>query len=613
MTIALTAATVPTRRAFLGVERSVCGRAWRDRLDERGAARALAITQRHDDVPELLARILAGRGIEVDAVTSFLDPTVRALMPDPNSLADMRTAAVRLADGIMRGETIAILGDYDVDGATSAAVLGRYLLHCGLRPIIHIPDRLFEGYGPNAEAIRSLAARGAALLVAVDCGTTSHEPMLEARKLGLDVVVIDHHQADELLPAALAVVNPNRLDDLSQLGHLAAVGLVFMTVVAVNRELRARGFWTVERPEPDLLGFLDLVALGTVADVVPLKGLNRAFVAKGLVALRRRDSPGLTALMDIARIGGPPEPWHLGFLLGPRINAGGRIGRATLGVDLLLQDDPSECARLAGELDRLNRERQVIEVATVAQAEAEAMAALGAEDKGAVIVTAAEGWHPGVVGLVAARLKERFGRPAFAIALEPGGIGTGSGRSIAGVDLGRAVRQAVSAGILVKGGGHAMAAGVTLRKDSLSSFRAYLEDTLASAVEAARREDTLMIDGAVTASAANSAMVATIARAGPFGAGNPEPMIALPAHTLVYAEDVGQAHVRARLRAGDGSTIDAIAFRSAGQKLGIALGQSRGQSVHAVGTLCLDRWNGVERVQLRLTDLAPADARLGIH
>ena len=613
MTIALTAAIGPTRRVFLGVERSACGRAWRDRLDERGAARALAIAQRHDDVPELLARILAGRGIEVDAVAGFLDPTVRALMPDPDSLADMRAAAERLADGIMRAETIAILGDYDVDGATSAAVLGRYLLHCGVRPIIHIPDRLFEGYGPNAEAIRSLAARGATLLVAVDCGTTSHEPMLEARKLGLDVIVIDHHQADELLPAALAVVNPNRLDDLSQLGHLAAVGLVFMTVVAVNRELRARGFWTAERPEPDLLGFLDLVALGTVADVVPLKGLNRAFVAKGLVALRRRDSPGLTALMDIARVGGPPEPWHLGFLLGPRINAGGRIGRATLGVDLLLQEDPSECARLAAELDRLNRERQAIEVATVAQAEAEAMAALGVEDKGAVIVTAAEGWHPGVVGLVAARLKERFGRPAFAIALEPGGIGTGSGRSIAGVDLGRAVRQAVSAGILSKGGGHAMAAGVTLRKDSLTAFRAYLEDALASAVEAARREDALMIDGAVTASAANSAMVATIARAGPFGAGNPEPVIALPAHTLVYAEEVGQAHIRARLRAGDGSTIDAIAFRAAGQKLGTALALSRGQSVHAVGTLCLDRWNGAERVQLRLTDMAPADARLGIH
>jgi single-stranded-DNA-specific exonuclease len=611
MTIALTVPTIPARRLFLGVERSVCGRVWRDRLDERGSARALAIAQRHDDVPELLARILAGRGVEVDEVASFLDPTVRALMPDPDVLAGMPAAAARLVDAVTRGETVAIFGDYDVDGATSAATLGRYLRHCGLRPIIHIPDRLFEGYGPNAEAIRALAAQGASLLVTVDCGTTSHEPLSEARKLGLDVIVIDHHQADEQLPPALAVVNPNRLDDLSTLGQLAAVGLVFMTVVALSRELRRRGFWTPVRPEPDLLGFLDLVALGTVADVVPLKGLNRAFVAKGLLAMRRRDNPGLTALMDVARLGGPPEPWHLGFLLGPRINAGGRIGRATLGVDLLMQDDPSECERIAAELDRLNRERQAIEVATVAQAEAEAMAALGAEEKGAVVVTAAEGWHPGVVGLVAARLKERFGRPAFAIALAPGGIGTGSGRSIAGVDLGRVVRHAVSEGLLVKGGGHAMAAGVTLKKDALSAFRAFLEDALATAVEAARRDDALLIDGAITAAAANNDMVATIARAGPFGAGNAEPVIALPAHTLIYAEEVGQAHMRVRLRAGDGSTVNAIAFRAAGQKLGIALGQSRGQSVHAAGTLSLDRWNGAERVQLRLIDVAPADA--GIH
>src|SRR3954463_1476996 len=524
MTIALTAATAPTRRALLGVERSVCGRAWRDRLDERGAARALAITQRHDDVPELLARILAGRGIEVDAVTSFLDPTVRALMPDPDSLADMRTAAVRLADGIMRGETIAILGDYDVDGATSAAVLGRYLLHCGVRPIIHIPDRLFEGYGPNAEAIRSLAARGAALLVAVDCGTTSHEPMLEARKLGLDVVVIDHHQADELLPAALAVVNPNRLDDLSQLGHLAAVGLVFMTVVAVNRELRARGFWSAARPEPDLLGFLDLVALGTVADVVPLKGLNRAFVSKGLLALRRRDNVGLTALMDIARLGGPPEPFHLGFLLGPRINAGGRIGRARPGSLLLRTDDPIEAGRIAAELDRLNGERRAMEVAMLEEAQAEASAALGIEEKGAVVVTAAANWHPGVVGLLAARLKERFNRPAFAIALEPGGIGTGSGRSIFGVDLGKTVRNAVTEGLLLKGGGHAMAAGITVKRDALAAFRAFLESELAEAVAIARADQALLIDGAVSAAGANPALVETIARAGPFGAGNPEPV-----------------------------------------------------------------------------------------
>jgi single-stranded-DNA-specific exonuclease len=611
MSVALTIPPASARRLFLGVERSACGRAWRDRLDERSQARALAIAQRHE-VPELLARILAGRGVEVDDVATFLDPTVRALMPDPNSLVDMAPAASRLADAVLRGESVAIFGDYDVDGATSATVLGRFLRHCGLRPLIHIPDRLFEGYGPNAEAIRALAAQGASLLVTVDCGTGSHEPIGEARKLGLDVIIIDHHQADEVLPPALAMVNPNRLDDLSRLGHLAAVGLVFMTVVALNRELRVRGFWTGERSEPDLLGYLDLVALGTVADVVPLKGLNRAFVAKGLVALRRRDHPGLTALMDVARLGGPPEPWHLGFLLGPRINAGGRIGRATLGVELLMQDDPAECARIAAELDRLNRERQAIEVATVAQAEAEAMAALGIEEKGAVVVTAAEGWHPGVVGLVAARLKERFGRPAFAIALEPGGIGTGSGRSITGVDLGRAVRQAVSEGLLIKGGGHAMAAGVTLKRDALGGFRAYLENTLADAVATARRDDALLIDGAISAGAATSEMVATIARAGPYGAGNPEPVIALPAHTLVYADEVGQAHLRVRLRAGDGSTIDAIAFRAVGQKLGIALGQSRGQSVHVAGTLSLDRWNGTERVQLRLVDIAPADVRLGV-
>ena len=525
----------------------------------------------------------------------------------------MPAAAGRLADAVTRAERIAIFGDYDVDGATSAALLGRYLASCGVRPIIHIPDRVFEGYGPNADAIRNLALQGASLLVTVDCGTTSHAELLEARRLGLDAIVIDHHQADEELPSALALINPNRLDDLSNLGHLAAVGLVFMTIVALNRELRRRGFWTPERPAPDLLRLLDLVALGTVADVVPLKGLNRAFVAKGLIALRRRQTPGLTALMDVARLGGPPQSWHLGFLLGPRINAGGRIGRATLGVDLLMQDDPAACMGLAGELDRLNRERQAIELATLAEAEAEAMTALGAQEKGAVVVTAAEGWHPGVVGLVAARLKERFGRPAFAIALEPGGIGTGSGRSITGVDLGQVVRQAVSEGLIIKGGGHAMAAGVTLRKDALSSFRAYLESALASAVEAARRENALLIDGALTAAGADRDAAAMIARAGPFGAGNPEPVVVLPAHTLVYAEEVGQAHTRVRLRASDGSTISAIAFRTAGQPLGAALAASRGQQVHAAGTLCMDQWNGIERVQLRLVDVAPADARLGIH
>jgi single-stranded-DNA-specific exonuclease len=595
---------------FLGVENSATGRAWRDRLDVRGSSRALAIAQRHD-LPELLARILAGRNVEVDAVEEFLDPTIKRSMPDPNVLTAMPEAAVRIADAIERGETIAIIGDYDVDGATSAAVLARFLRRAGLEPLIHIPDRLFEGYGPNVEAVGALAARGATLLVTVDCGTTSVEPLTQARALGVDVVVIDHHQADEVLPPAVAVVNPNRRDDLSGLGHLAAVGLTFMTVVAVNRVLRSRGFWTAERPEPDLLLFLDDVALGTVADVVPLTGLNRAFVAKGLIALRRRERVGHVSLMDVARLSGPPEAWHLGFLLGPRINAGGRIGRADLGVRLLIEDDPIEAARIAAELDRLNRERQTIEVETVAQAEAEAMAALGIEEKGAVVVTAAEGWHPGVVGLVAARLKERFGRPAFAIALEPGGIGTGSGRSIPGVDIGRAVRRAVAEGLIEKGGGHAMAAGVTLRKSALAPLRAFLEATLGPDVETARRANGLMIDGAVSAAAASAELVAMIERAGPFGSGNPEPVIALPAHTIAYAEEVGQAHMRVRLKSADGAGVNAIAFRAAGQKLGAALLQNRGRQVHAAGSFALDRWQGEERVQFRITDIAPAEPFAG--
>ena len=593
----------PTR-LFLGVEKSASGRAWRDRLDERGSARALAIAQRNN-VPELLARILAGRGVEPDAVEAYLDPTVKALLPDPDVLTAMPQAAQRLADAVENGENVAIFGDYDVDGATSSALLARFLRHCGLSPMIHIPDRLFEGYGPNIEAIRGLAEKGATLLVTVDCGTTSFEPLGEARKLGLDVVVIDHHQCDAQLPDVLALVNPNRPDDLSHLNHLAAVGVVFVTLVAVNRELRRRNYWSGGRSAPDLLSWLDLVALGTVADVVPLIGLNRAFVSKGLIAMRRRENIGLTALMDAARLDGPPEPFHLGFLLGPRINAGGRIGRADLGATLLLQDDTIEASRIAMELDRLNRERQTLEQTMLIQAEAEALAALGLEEKGAVVVTAAEGWHPGVVGLIAARLKERFGRPAFAIAIEPGGVGTGSGRSIAGVDLGKAVRQAVADGLLVKGGGHAMAAGVTVAKGALAPFRAFLEQTLKDHVEVARREDLLLIDGAVTAAGANSDLIATVARAGPYGAGNPEPVFAIPGHILAFADEVGTGHIRARLKAPDGAMLNAIAFRAMDKPLGQALLQNRGQAIHVAGTLSVDRWQGAERVQLRMIDAAP--------
>jgi single-stranded-DNA-specific exonuclease len=606
MTPPATALPVEAPQAFLGVARSLTDKLWRDRLDARGAAQALAIVQRHQ-LPELLARVLAGRGVDIDAVPDFLDPTIRKLLPDPFTVTEMEAAAKRIADAAVKGEKVAIFGDYDVDGATSAALLTWHLRHCGLDPLIHIPDRIFEGYGPNTEAVRALAAKGATLLVTVDCGTTSIEPLAEARRLGMSVVVIDHHQAGTELPEVDALVNPNRLDDLSGLGHLAAVGLVLVTLVAVNRELRQRGFWSAEMPEPDLLGMLHHVALGTVADVAPLIGLNRAFVAKGLIAMRRRDHVGHTALMDVARLNGPPEAWHLGFMLGPRINAGGRIGRADLGVRLLLEADSVEAARIAAELDRLNSERRVIEQAAEAQAEAEALASIGLEDKLGVIVTASEGWHPGVVGLVASRLKEKFSRPAFAIALEPGGIGTGSGRSIAGVDLGKAVRQAVADGILLKGGGHAMAAGVTLRKEKLAEFRAYLENALAQDVAEARHVNELYIDGAVSARAVTTELAATLNRAGPFGSGNPEPVLALPAHQLVFADEVGQAHLRLRFKSGDGAIVNGIAFRSVGQKLGNALLANRGQQLHVAGSLSVDRYQGAERVQFRVVDVALPD------
>lgn len=606
MTLPASALPVEDSPAFLGVRQSATGRAWRDRLDPRGTAKALAITQRYQ-VPEMLARIIAGRGIDIDAVEDFLDPTIRKLLPDPLTVTEMEAAAKRIADAASRGEKVAIFGDYDVDGATSAALLTWHLRHCGLDPLIHIPDRIFEGYGPNVEAVRGLAGRGATLLVTVDCGTTSIEPLAEAKRLGMDVVVIDHHQCGDELPVVDALVNPNRPDDLSGLGHLAAVGLVFVTLVAVNRELRARDFWSDVRPEPNLLDALHHVALGTVADVAALTGLNRAFVAKGLIALRRRDHVGHTALMDVARLSGPPEAWHLGFMLGPRINAGGRIGQADLGVKLLLEGDISEAARIAAELDRLNTERRVIEQMAEAQAEAEALASLGLDDKGSVIVTASEGWHPGVVGLVASRLKEKFSRPAFAIALEPGGIGTGSGRSIPGVDLGKVVREAVHEGILLKGGGHAMAAGVTLKKERLAEFRAFVETALAATVADARHANELFIDGAVSARAVTTDFVNTMNRAGPFGAGNPEPLIALPSHQLVFADEVGQAHLRLRFKSGDGAFVNGIAFRSIGQKLGNALIENRGQLLHVAGSLTVDRWQGSERVQMRVTDVAVPD------
>jgi len=529
-------------------------------------------------------------------------------MPDPHSLKDMSAAAETIAQAIESGAKIAIFGDYDVDGAASSALLADYFKACGLSPILHIPDRIFEGYGPNVGAIQNFAAAGAKLLITVDCGTVSHEPLAEARRLGLDSIVLDHHQAPETLPDAL-VVNPNRQDDVSQLGQLCAAGVVFMALVAVNRILRHRGFFS-SRPEPDLLAGLDLVSLATIADVAPLTGLNRAFVTKGLAVMRRRARPGLAALFDVSKVDGPPNAYHLGFLIGPRINAGGRIGDAALGARLLGMTDPAEARRIAEELDRLNRERQVLEGGTLDEAEAQALLRGGPDDAGATIIVASDDWHPGIVGLVASRLKDRFKRPAFAIAWSGAdGTGTGSGRSILGVDLGRAVRAAVAAGILVKGGGHAMAAGITIQRERVEEFRVFLEGALAERVAEGRAGEALLVDAALTAAGATPALMASLERAGPFGSGNAEPIFVLPAHKLIDVSEFGNGHIRLRAQAGDGTKIDGIAFRASGQPLDRALRAARGAPVHLAGTLALDRWGGTARVKLRLLDLAAATGR----
>ncbi len=592
---------IPDGKPVLGVDRSLRERPWRMRLDVAGEALALAIAQLNG-LGDIASRILASRGIAPDAVATYLEPAVRDLMPDPSCLVDMDRAVARLADAVVRRETIAIFGDYDVDGAASSALLADYLTTLGVPNMIHIPDRLFEGYGPNVEAVRMLAQRGAKLLVAVDCGTTSPAALAEAQALGLDPIVLDHHQAPEHLPEAI-IVNPNRLDDLSGLGQLCAAGVVLMALVGLQRELRARGFFA-DKPAPDLLAALDLVALATVADVAPLTGLNRAFVKKGLAVMRARGRPGLRALLDVAAAVGAPTTYHLGYLVGPRINAGGRIGDAALGARLLTLTDEDEATAIATQLDALNRERQAMELATLELAEAEALAQVGLDDAGAsVVVTAGEGWHPGIVGIIAGRLREKFGRPAFAIALQPGG-GTGSGRSIPGVDLGRAVRGAVEAGVIVKGGGHAMAAGVTLGAGGVAAFRAFIEAELAVAANAARAADALAVDATLTAAGATSALVADLERAGPFGSGSPEPVFVLPAHRIADVAIVGNGHVRLRAQAGDGTSIDAICFRCAEEPLGKALLASRGETLHLAGSLAVDRWGGRERVQLRLLDAA---------
>jgi single-stranded-DNA-specific exonuclease len=592
--------------AFLGVRTSARGFQWRERLRSELKPLATAIGQ-HNGLPELMGRILAARGIGLDAVAGFLDPTLKSLMPDPSSLRDMDKAASRLADAIEAKQRIAIFGDYDVDGACSSALLDRFLAHHDVPSRIYIPDRLFEGYGPNVGAIETLVNEGAKLIVTVDCGTTSFEPLAVAHKLGADVVVIDHHQADERLPEVEAVVNPNRQDDVSGQGMLCAAGVVFLVLVAVTRELRRRSFYKAAR-EPDLLALLDLVALATVADVVPLTGLNRAYVKKGLTVMRARENVGLTALADVAGLTTPPTPYHLGFILGPRINAGGRIGNAALGATLLSTTDAVEAQKIAELLNRLNKERKEIETMMLEEALAIADRQMTGDPSRAMIIVASETWHKGIVGLVASRLVERFRRPACVIAWEAEASrpdeGTGSLRSIPGVDLGSAVRAAVAGGLLVKGGGHAMAAGLTVARQNLAALETHFLTQLGAATGAANEAAGLDIDAALVASGATVELMELIERVSPFGQGNPEARFVLPAHRVKFAKLVGDAHVRVLLEGGDGARLDAIAFRAAGQPLGDLLMSAGGMPLHVAGHLRRDTWGGRDRVELQIEDAA---------
>jgi len=593
----------PIQRAFLGVEKSILDNRWISRLDQAGQNRALAMSQVHG-LPDLIARVLAGRGVSVDEAVEFLDPTIRSLMPDPYTLTDCEKAARRLAEAIRRGENVAIFGDYDVDGAASSALMYRFLAHFGVKAEIYIPDRIFEGYGPNAGAINQLIDNGAQLIVTVDCGSTSHEALDAAKARDIDVVVIDHHQVTHALPHCHALVNPNREDDLSGQGHLCAAGVVFLVLVATLRLLREAGDKRILAI--DLLQWLDIVALATVCDVVPLKGLNRAYVVKGLVAARHQGNAGLAALFRKAGLSGPVTPYHFGFLVGPRINAGGRIGDAALGSRLLTLDDAGEAETIAQKLDELNRDRQAMEAAMLQEAEAEAFAEYGDGQGASVIVTARDKWHPGIVGLLAARLKEKFKRPAFAIAFDPSGRGTGSGRSINGFDMGRMVRAAVDEGLLVKGGGHAMAAGLTVEREKLGALRSFFTERAEKTVANLVANETLKIDGAIGASGATLDLIDRLETAGPYGSGHSQPVFAIPAHRLRDVRTVGEKHVKVTLEAMDGARLDGIAFRAADTALGNLLLNSRGANLHVAGSIGADHYQGSRRIQLRVSDAAHA-------
>jgi single-stranded-DNA-specific exonuclease len=584
--------------AFLGVERSLSGRRWRQRgTDER---LGLALAQRLG-VPEVVGRLLAARNVDLERAESFLRPTLRELLPDPSRFLDMDRGVARVVQAIAAGEPIAVFGDYDVDGATSAALLQRFFAAVGVPIRLYIPDRLREGYGPNAPALRRLKEQGARVVITVDCGITAHAALAEAAAQGPAVIVLDHHVAEPRLPPAAAVINPNRLDERPGYGQLAAVGVSFLFAVGVNRALRQGGWYGPARPEPDLRQWLDLVALGTVCDVVPLTGLNRALVAQGLKVLARRGNVGLAMLADVAGLKEAPGTYHLGFVLGPRINAGGRVGAADLGARLLTSEDAGEAGSLARQLDALNDERRAVEQAVLEAAVAQVETA--ARPARAVVMASAEGWHAGVIGIVASRLKERYGRPACVVATADG-IGKGSGRSVNGFDLGSAVVAARQAGLLINGGGHPMAAGFTVAADRIAALAEFLDARLAAAGGAPLPQ--LDIDGLIAPRAATADLACLLQRLGPFGSGNAEPRFAVPDLRVVRSEVVGDGNVRTVLVGADGGRLKAIAFRSAEAPLGRLLLGGAGAPLHLAGNLRLNSWQERDEVQLVVDDGAPA-------
>jgi single-stranded-DNA-specific exonuclease len=579
-------------RAFLGVDRSLTGRRWCGPGTE--VERRAEALEQETGLPPALCRTLARLGVEPAGALRYLEPQLRDLLPDPRSLRDMEPAAGRLVAALKRGERVAVFADYDVDGGASAALLIDWLRGFGRAATLYIPDRIDEGYGPNPPAMAALA-RDHDLIVCVDCGTLSHDAIAAAA--GADVIILDHHLGGETLPPALAVVNPNRQDESGELGHLCAAAVVFLALVEAGRQLRATG-----DPAPDLLGLLDLVALATVADVAPLTGVNRAFVRQGLKVMARRERPGLVALSDIGRLDTAPNAYHLGFVLGPRINAGGRIGAADLGARCLATADPDEARALAERLDQLNTERREVEAAVreAALAQAEARGA-----DGPLVWAAGEGWHPGVVGIVAARLKEAANRPAVVIGLD-GSVGKGSGRSVTGVDLGAAVQKVAREGLLEKGGGHRMAAGLTVARDMIEPAMARLSDLLARQGAGEIGPADLRLDGLLMPEAVTPELVAELDRAGPFGMGAPAPRFACPALRVVHARPVGERHLKLTAASPTGARIDAIAFGAFDGPLGPALASATGAPMHLAGRLEINTWGGRQSVQLRLEDAAPA-------